>query len=41
MAQIAEPIRAPARAPYLSSESIAFIVMVAVLLAAPYFIYPV
>jgi branched-chain amino acid transport system permease protein len=41
MAQIAEPIQAPARSPYLSSESIAFIVMVVVLLAAPYFIYPV
>jgi branched-chain amino acid transport system permease protein len=41
MAQIAEPVQAPSRAPYLSSESIGFIVMVAVLLIAPYFIYPV
>jgi branched-chain amino acid transport system permease protein len=41
MAQIAEPIRAPARSPYLTSESIAFIVMVVVLLVAPYLIYPV
>ena len=31
MAQIAEPISAPARSPYLTSETIAFIVMVVVL----------
>jgi branched-chain amino acid transport system permease protein len=41
MAQIAEPIRAPARSAYLTSESIAFIVMVVVLLVGPYLIYPV
>src|SRR3954470_19923171 len=41
MAQIAEPIRAPSRSPYLTSESIAFILMVVALLIAPYVIYPV
>src|SRR3954447_26411121 len=41
MAQIADRIPAPARPAYLSSETIAFIVMVAVLLIAPAFVYPV
>src|SRR4051812_29769523 len=41
MAQIADHAPAPARAPYLSSEAIAFIVMVVVLIVAPSFVYPV
>src|ERR671932_1357543 len=42
MAQIAgRAPPAPARAPYLSSEAIAFIVMVVVLIVAPAFAYPV
>jgi branched-chain amino acid transport system permease protein len=41
MAQIAEPVATPVRAPYLSSETVAFIVMVAVLIVAPAFVYPV
>jgi branched-chain amino acid transport system permease protein len=41
MAQIAEPVGAPVRASYLSSETVAFIVMVAVLIVAPAFLYPV
>ena len=41
MAQIADHAPAPVRAPYLSSEAIAFIVMVVVLIVAPSFVYPV
>jgi branched-chain amino acid transport system permease protein len=41
MAQVADHAPAPVRAPYLSSEAIAFIVMVVVLIVAPSFLYPV
>ncbi len=41
MAQIADRAPAPARVPYLSSEAVAFIVMVVVLIIAPAFVYPV
>jgi branched-chain amino acid transport system permease protein len=41
MAQLAEPISASARPAWLTSEAIGFIVMVAILVIAPAFIYPV